>query len=77
MCSENEAMHWNVFWNKAMHSNCSDDPNEVLEQGLPPLVSDYSCSHIAQDVGTAGLDGTEVARQIKENMSECTHGRNM
>ena len=50
-------MHWNVFWNKAMHSNLSDDPNEVLEQGLPPLVSDYSCSHIAQDVGTARLDG--------------------
>jgi len=48
-----------------MHSNLSDDPNEVLEQGLPPLVSDYSCSRIAQDVATEGLDGTEVARQIK------------
>ena len=46
-----------------MHSNLSDDPNEVLEQGLPPLVSDYSCSHIAQDVGTAGLDVIQVARQ--------------
>jgi len=34
----------NVFWNKVMHSNLSNDPNEVLEQGLPPLVSDYSCS---------------------------------
>jgi len=49
--------------NEVMHSNLSDDPNEVLEQGLPPLVSDYSCSHIAQDVGTAGLDGIQVTRQ--------------
>ena len=52
-----------------MHSNLSDDPNEVLEQGLPPLVSDYSCSHIAQDVGTAGLDGIQVARQRVGNSS--------
>ena len=44
-------------WNEAMHSNLSDDPNKVVEQGLPPLVSDYSLSHIVQDLGTGGLDG--------------------
>ena len=56
-------------WNEVMHSNLSDDPNEILEQGLPSLVSDYSCSHIAQDVGTAGLDGIQVARQRVGNSS--------
>ena len=55
--------------NEVMHSNLSDDPNEVLEQGLPPLVSDYSCSHIAQDVGTARLDGIQVTRQRVGNSS--------
>jgi len=65
-----------------MHSNLPDDPNEVLEQGLPPLVSDYSCSHIALDVGAAGLDGIQITRQRvgnshMQNLSECTHGRNM
>ena len=41
----------------------SDDSDEVLEQTLPPLVSDHSCCHIAEDVGTACLDCIQVAGQ--------------
>ena len=52
--------------NGVMHSNLSDDPDEILEQGLPPLVSDHSCSHIAQDVRTARLDRVQVARQRED-----------
>ena len=41
----------------------SDDSDEVLEQTLSPLVSDHSCCHIAEDVGTACLDSIQVAGQ--------------
>ena len=41
----------------------SDDSDEVLEQTLPPLVSDHSCCHIAKDMGTACLDCIQIATQ--------------
>ena len=41
----------------------SDDSDEVLEQTLPPLVSDHSCCHIAEDMGAACLDCIQIATQ--------------
>ena len=43
-------------WNTGMRLYLSDDSDEVLEQTLSPLVSDHSCCHVAEDVGTARLD---------------------
>ena len=38
-----------------------DDPNEIFEQGLPPLVGDNGCGHIAENVWAARLDGIQIA----------------
>ena len=50
-------------WDMGMRLYLSDDSDEVLEQTLSPLVSDHSCCHIAEDVGTACLDSIQVADQ--------------
>ena len=41
-----------------------DDPNEIFEQGLPPLVGDDGCGHVAEDVRAARLDGVQIAGRI-------------
>ena len=51
----------------------SDDSDEVLEQTLPPLVSDHSCCHIAKDMGTARLDCIQVATQWRGGKREREH----
>ena len=53
-------------WDMGMRLYLSDDSDEVLEQTLSPLVSDHSCCHIAEDVGTARLDSIQVAGQWRE-----------
>ena len=53
-----------------MCTHLSDDPNEVLQQGLPPLVCDHSSREVAQEVGTRGLDGIQVAVQGRRLMKE-------
>ena len=58
----NPAIH-TLAWDMRMRLYLSDDSDEVLEQTLPPLVSDHSCCHIAEDVGTARLDSIQVAGQ--------------
>ena len=51
----------------------SDDSDEVLEQTLPPLVSDHSCCHIAEDMGKARLDCIQVAAVWRGGKREREH----
>ena len=44
-----------------------DHSNEVFEQGLPLLVSDYCSCQVAEYVRATSLNGVQVAEGKKDN----------
>ena len=52
-----------------------DDPDEVFEDGLSPLVGDDRCCDVAEDVGTAGVNGIQIAGAVRGEGREGGGGR--